>query len=171
MTLATLLDSVERPVVGMGFLTRIRAWFTAEPVQHSEMSDGARSIGEVSAYAADTSVCHAKPREAAVLRFPIRGEALLVKLADLLRARLATVALSSNPFLVTMSRAPRSRLLIDTVSSIEFDPGRSAFHVVLQASPETTLTLDTTDFDSLVQFVVEYVNGRISECRALEVAS
>jgi hypothetical protein len=164
MTLATLLGSVEHPFAAGSFLTRMRAWLATAPMLRKE-AEGDERIVNV------TAACTAKTQSAVLLPFPIRGEALLVKLADLLRARVAAVAPRPNPFLLTMSRAPRLRLLIDHASYIEFHADRATFHVVLEATPDTTIRLDTTDFDTLVQFVAEYVNGRFLEFQAMEAAS
>ncbi len=164
MQFAALLGSGEHTLVGAGILTRMRAWFAMARLPHAE-GESYEHVVEV------TDAREPETQSAVVLPFPIRGEALLVKLAEVLRARIATVALSPNLFLLTMSRAPRSCLAIDHASYIAFDAERATFHVVLEASPDTTITLDTTNFDTLVQFVVEYVNGRISEFRTLEVAS
>lgn len=107
----------------------------------------------------------------AVLQFPIRGEALLVKLAELLRNRIPERGPQRDPLLLTMSRCPDSRLAIDRSTYIEFQAGRSAFYVAIEADSDTTVTLDTTDFDTAVQFVVQYVNGKLSQPVALEAAS
>lgn len=143
---------------------RMRAWFATARMFHKEAA-GNKLVANV------TGAGMAKTQSAVLLPFPIRGEALLVKLADLLRARVATIAPRPNPFLLTMSRSPRSRLLIDHTSYIEFHADRAAFHVVLETAPDTTITLDTTDFDTLVQFIAEYVNGRVSESEVMEAAS
>jgi len=50
---------------------------------------------------------------AVLLPFPIRGEALLVKLADLLRERVATHRFERDPLLLKISRCPGSRLSLD----------------------------------------------------------
>lgn len=164
MPLATFLGSVEHLFVAGSFLMRMRAWFATAPMPHQEAETNERIVNV-------TAACKAKTQSAVLLPFPIRGEALLVKLADLLRARVTAVAPRPNPFLLTMFRAPRLRLLIDHASYIEFHADRAAFHVVLEATPDTTIMLDTTDFDALVQFVAEYVNGRFLEFKAMEAAS
>jgi hypothetical protein len=164
MPLASLLGSVEHPFVSGSFLTRMRTWFATAPMPHKEAEGDERTVNVIAA-------SKAKTQSAVLLPFPIRGEALLVKLADLLRARVASVAPRPDPFLLTMFRAPRLRLLIDHASYIEFHADRAAFHVVLEATPDTTITLDTTDFDALVQFVAEYVNGRFLEFKVMEATS
>ncbi|RZN08876.1 hypothetical protein CWO91_20415 [Bradyrhizobium genosp. SA-3] len=106
-----------------------------------------------------------------VLRFPIRGEALLVKLADLLRKQVAGCAPERDPLLLTMSRCPGSRLSIDRIAYIDFLADRSTYHLVIEAAPDARITLDTTDFDTVVNFVVQYVTGRNAEPVALEAVS
>ncbi|MBB4362414.1 hypothetical protein GGD65_003447 [Bradyrhizobium sp. CIR18] len=111
------------------------------------------------------------PDTGTVLHFPIRGEALLVKLADLLRKQVASRAPERDPLLLAMSRCPGSRLSIDRVAYVDFLPDQSTYHVVIEAAPDATITLDTTDFDTVVNFVVQYVTGRNSEPVALEAVS
>ncbi|UWU73900.1 hypothetical protein N2603_27955 [Bradyrhizobium huanghuaihaiense] len=106
-----------------------------------------------------------------VLHFPIRGEALLVKLADLLRKQVASRVPERDPLLLVMSRGPGSRLSIDRVAYVDFLADRSTYHVVIEAAPDATITLDTTDFDTVVNFVMQYVTGRNSEPVALEAVS
>ncbi len=60
---------------------------------------------------------------------------------------------------------------MDGSSYIEFHPDRSTYHVEVVADSDTTITLETTNFDTLVQFVVQYVDDRLSEATVLEVAS
>ncbi|MBB4256524.1 MULTISPECIES: hypothetical protein [unclassified Bradyrhizobium] len=111
------------------------------------------------------------PDTGTVLHFPIRGEALLVKLADLLRTQVASRAPERDPLLLAMSRCPGSRLSIDRVAYVDFLPDQATYHVVIEAAPDATITLDTTDFDTVVNFVVQYVTGRNSEPVALEAVS
>lgn len=111
------------------------------------------------------------PDTGMVLHFPIRGEALLVKLADLLRKQVASRAPERDPLLLVMSRCPGSRLSIDRVAYVDFLAGRSTYHVVIEAAPDATITLDTTDFDTVVNFLVQYITDRNSEPVALEAVS
>jgi len=111
------------------------------------------------------------PETGIVLHFPIHGEALLVKLADLLRQRVANRGLERDPLLLMMSRCPGSRLSIDRIAYIDFLADRSTYHVVIEAAPDAKITLDTTDFDTVVNFVVQYVAESISGSVALEAAS
>jgi hypothetical protein len=110
-----------------------------------------------------------------LLQFPLHGEALLVKLAELLRRRMAKCVASRgpecDPLLLTVSRCPRSRLSIDRCTYVEFDADRCAYQVAIEAAPDTTVTLDTTDFDAVVNFLVQYIAERPSAAATLEVAS
>jgi hypothetical protein len=110
-----------------------------------------------------------------LLRFPLRGEALLVKLADLLKSRIASgearYGSERNRLVMTISRCPGSRLSIDRRAYVEFDAVRSVYRMTIEAALDTTVTLDTTDFDTLVNFVLQYVAGRLSRPATLEVAS
>lgn len=114
-------------------------------------------------------------RDAVVLRFPLHGEALLVKLADMLRRRISHGGPERDPLLLALSRRPGShsgaRLSIDRCAYVEFDAERSAYHVAIEAAPDTTVSLDTTDFDAVVNFVVQYAAERIAAAPTLEVAS
>jgi hypothetical protein len=151
-------NTAEPATIAGGLLLRLRAWLAsgASVPRDVQPSDAAQ-------------LDHATT--ATLLPFPIHGEALLVKLAELLRNRVTQLAASGSPFNLTISRAARSRLLIDDSSYVEFHPRCSAYHVVVEAAPATTVTIVTTDFDTLVQFVVQYVEGRLAEHAALEVAS
>jgi hypothetical protein len=106
-----------------------------------------------------------------LLQFPVHGEALLVKLADRLRLRLASGGAERDPLLLTMSRCPGSRLSIDSSAYVEFDADRSAYQVVIEAATDTRITLDTTDFDAVVNFVLQYIVERPTELAALEMVA
>lgn len=110
-------------------------------------------------------------RRAILLPFPLRGEALLVHLAGQLRARIADCRLDRDPLILLISRCPGSRLSIDRAAYVEFLADRGTWCVAIEARPETKVTLETTDFDTVVQFVGQYVAERLSDPAALEVAS
>ena len=103
--------------------------------------------------------------------FPIYGAALLVKLADALRNRTADACSERDPLLLKMSHRPGSRLAIDNIAYVEFHADRAAYHVVIEAASDTKVTLDTTDFDTLVRFVAQYLTERPSELASLEAVS
>ena len=106
-----------------------------------------------------------------LLQFPVRGEALLVRLADLLRSRIADRRLERDPLLLRISRCPGSRLSIDRSAYVEFLADRCMYCVAIEAQPDTRVTVETTDFDTVVNFVVQYVAERLSEKVFLEAAS
>ncbi len=151
-------------IAGVGLLLRLRAWFGSA---HGATGERLHGHDCAAVKAADNNTISG----AVLLPFPIRGEALLVKLAELLRGRVAHRAGWHNPFVLSITRGPRSRLVVDGSSYIEFHPNRSTYHMEVGVGADTTVTLETTDFDTLVQFVVQYIDGRLSEATALEVAS
>jgi hypothetical protein len=103
--------------------------------------------------------------QAVLLAFPVRGEALLLRLAEGLRDRLSFAATEqADPFFLTLSRGSRPRLSIDRDAYVEFHAESTAFHLIIDATPESRVTLETTDFDTLVRFVMQYV---AEECRGL----
>ncbi len=111
------------------------------------------------------------PKSGVLLPFPIRGEALLVKLAGVLRNRVEEHGPDRDPLLLTISRRPRSRLSIDRAAYVEFDVESSEYRVAVEASPGMRVIVETADFDALVEFVAQYVATRIAERAALGVAS
>ncbi|WP_245311119.1 hypothetical protein [Bradyrhizobium valentinum] len=106
-----------------------------------------------------------------LLQFPVRGEALLVRLADLLRSRIADRGLERDPLFLLISRCPGSRLSIDRTAYVEFLADRCVYCVAIEAQPDTRVTVETTDFDTVVKLVVQYVAERLSEKVFLEAAS
>jgi hypothetical protein len=106
-----------------------------------------------------------------VLPFPIRGEALLVKLADLLRDKMAGFPADADPFALTISRYPRALLSIDQSAYVEFHADREAFHLIIDVTPDARVTLETGNFDTLVRFVLRYVAERGHDGGPVEVAS
>jgi hypothetical protein len=106
-----------------------------------------------------------------VLPFPIRGEALLVNLANELRGRVTAGELEDDPFLATMSRGRRARLSIDRDAYVEFNAEDETFHLKIDATPVLTLTLETKEFTRLVEFVFQYFAERDRGLRQVEVVS
>jgi hypothetical protein len=114
---------------------------------------------------------HEHAQNGVLLQFPVRGEALLVRLADLLRSRITDRGLERDPLLLLISRCPGSRLSIDRSAHVEFLADRCTYYVVIEAQPGTRVTVETADFDTVVKFVVQYVAERLSEKVLLEAAS
>jgi hypothetical protein len=98
--------------------------------------------------------------DTAVLRFPIRGEALLVNLANTLRDRVVGGGQAADPFLMTMSRQSRPRLSLDRDAYVEFHAEDETFRLRIDAVPASRLTLETTEFTTLVKFVLQYLDER-----------
>jgi len=118
----------------------------------------------------DRAAATDKP-SAVLLPFPIRGEALLVRLADLLRRRVGDDRPRRDPFLFALSRWHGSRLTLDYQSYVEFVDARAEFRFAIDVAPNTSISITTADFDALVEFVVQYVSARLGEVPALEAAS
>jgi hypothetical protein len=180
MQLASLRSATESAAASGGLLPRMRAWFARNAAvwapAHDERHDaGSRDV--VLHEAGSSGVVPAAPlteraKTATVLAFPIHGEALLVRLADQLRNRVANQAVKSDPFLLTVSRRGScSCLTIDRSASVEFDAGSAGYRVVIEATPETTITAATTDFDTAVKFVAQYVGDRLADAANAETES
>jgi hypothetical protein len=110
----------------------------------------------------------AEPACGDVLLFPIRGEALLVRLADVLRSRLAQQRPDHDPLLLTISRSPGSRLLIDGAAYVDYLSDSSTYRAAVEAKPDTKVIVETSDFDTLVRFIVHYLTDRLSDPAATE---
>jgi hypothetical protein len=106
-----------------------------------------------------------------VLAFPIRGEALLVKLADVLRGRISSFDTACHDLLPFLSHEPDLRLWIGDDAHVEFDAKLSEYHLTIEAPSGTRIIIQTADFDALVTFVLQYVSERLTDAALLEVAS
>ncbi len=177
--------------VGTGLFARLRAWFAACQSARALSLPGGSEAGptvvevmpasarvraaqhpgaqHLQARAPGVPVPGATLSNAKLFAFPVRGEALLVRLADQLRQRVGEGA--CDLFLLALSRYPRSRLIIDCDTYVEFDPKRAAFRLVVDMERETRLTIETPDFDTVVKFVAQYVSDRLADPLAMEAAS
>jgi hypothetical protein len=106
-----------------------------------------------------------------VLPFPLRGEALLVRLAELLRRRVEELVPRSERLTLTLSHHPALRLSIDESAFVEFDTRSGEFNLVIEAPSGTRMIIQTTDFDAVVKFVLQYVVEKLSDDAVLEAAS
>jgi hypothetical protein len=106
-----------------------------------------------------------------VLPFPLRGEALLVRLAELLRRRVAELVPQCERLSLTLSHHPALRLSIDESAYVEFDAPSAEFNLVIEAPSGTRMIIQTTDFDAVVKFVLQYVVEKLSDDAVLEAAS
>lgn len=109
-------------------------------------------------------------RRGEILPFPVHGEALLVKLAEVLRRRVAGRQPDHNPLWLTISRTPRVRLSIDGSAYVDYLSELSLYQAAIEAGPETKVILNTTDFDALANFVMQYVDERLVEPAPTEAA-
>jgi hypothetical protein len=107
----------------------------------------------------------------AVLPFPVHGEALLVKLAEMLRRHVEGRELDHNPLSLTITRWPRARLSIDGTAYVDYLSELSTYHAAIEAAPDTEVILKTTDFDALANFVLQYVNDRLLDRPMAEATS
>jgi hypothetical protein len=167
MRLAPTRNSIDHAAISGGLLLRMRSWF-------------ATVLAERCAQVPHNIVPHQAPpaaipadsaQTAMLLPFPIRGEALLVKLAELLRTRAAGRNLEQDPLLLEISRRSHARMSIDQSAYVEFHANGAIYHVVVEAMPDTTIKVETTDFDTVVKFVLQYVDERLAAASKSEVAS
>ncbi len=142
--------------VGGGIFARLRGWFETRRQSRVAPVERAREVQGTSAQ---------------LLAFPIRGEALLVRMAECLRQRVGNRTWARDPLVLVMSRRPHSRLTLDRDAFVEFDSASGVYRAVLQAEPQTRITIETSDFDTVVSFVAPYVADRLSDAIALEAAS
>lgn len=142
----------------------------AEASSHVTKSNGSANAGAHSREEVHRADADGDARSA-ILPFPIHSEALLVKLAEVLRSRIEDRGPKRNPLMLMMSRYPAARLWIDRTAYVEIRGGQSAYHLAIEAAPDTVVSMETTDFDTLVSFVMQYVAGRLSESTALGAAS
>jgi hypothetical protein len=180
MRLANLRSTTETATASSGLLPRVRAWFArnaavrasalCEPQDAGSPDIVWRDIG--SSDVGSTAPPTGRAKTATVLAFPIHGEALLVRLADQLRNHVSNRVLESDPFLLVMSRrGARSCLTIDRSALVEFDASSVSYRVVIEATPDTTITAATTDFDTAVKFVAQYVGDRLADAAIAETVS
>jgi hypothetical protein len=167
MRLAPTRNSIEL-TTGGSLLLRMRAWFTAGA---GAAACSAEPRGVASFETPSTFVQADKSQTAVVLPFPIREEALLVKLAERLRARIASRTLQHDSLLLDISRHSHSRMMIDRTAYVEFHAQRATYHVVVETMPDTTIRVETTDFDTVVKFVAQYIDERLADVSMLEAAS
>lgn len=109
----------------------------------------------------------------AVLEFPVRGEALLVTLAHVLRERFGEQGPDCDPSLFTISRGAACRLTIGRGAYVEFhrNKSRAPFLVAVEVEPDTTVSVHTPDFSTVARMVVHYVRHERRDAAKLEAAS
>jgi hypothetical protein len=104
----------------------------------------------------------------AVVQFPFHGEALLAKLADDLRETFGREALERDGMHLEMSRGPSSRLSIDDAACVEFRGGQLGYRMSIDVSFGTMIALETLEFETVVEFVGQYVAARLSDAALAE---
>jgi hypothetical protein len=166
MRLALTRNPTGHATIGGSLLLRMHAWFATGA---AACSAAARDVASYEAPPA--FVQPASTQTAVLLRFPIRGEVLLVKLAERLRTRIAGQRLQHDPLLLDISRHSHSRMLIDRAAHVEFHAQRATFYVVVETMPDTTIRIETTDFDTVVKFVLQYIDDRLADAAMLEAVS
>jgi hypothetical protein len=104
-----------------------------------------------------------EPGETRVLPFRDRGNARLASLAAELRLRFAHCSPIHDPFLFLLSRRPVPRLALDRTASIAFLGERAEYRIEIEASADTRVTVETGDFNTIVDFVDQYLTARLAE--------
>jgi hypothetical protein len=108
---------------------------------------------------------------AVLLQFPLRGEALLVRLAELLRRRVDELVPRCDRLLLSLSHHPALRLSIDDDAYVQFDAHSAEFNLVIEAPGGTRMIIQSADFDAVVKFVLQYVVEKLSGDDLMEAAS
>jgi hypothetical protein len=106
-----------------------------------------------------------------ILQFPVRGDALLVKLADALRRRMIGLGRTAEALHPTLSHGPELRLSIDEDAHVAFDACRSEYDLTIETRGGARMIIQTADFDVLVTYVLQYVAERRSGDDLVGVAS
>lgn len=150
--------------LGARVLAALQSWFDNQrPCRSTSLGERSTDIADLPRPLSISS--------AHVLSFPIRGEALLVQMAERLRQRVGDRGGAHEPLVLTLSRCPHSRLTIDWTTYVEFNPQLATYRVVIDAAPGTRFTIETADFDMVVSFIAPYVTDRLSDRASLEAAS
>jgi len=94
-----------------------------------------------------------------VLTFPLSAEAQLLRVAEGLRLRVGP-SCSTDDVVLELSRRSGACLKVDADTTVDFDGARGVFRVVVEATCDTRLTLQTTQFDAVVNFLAQYILER-----------
>lgn len=103
-----------------------------------------------------------------VVAFPLHGEAVLVRLADVLRQRVAGRQPAHDPLWLTISRGPWTRLSIDRSAYVDYVSEAAVYRAAIEAAPDTKVILKTTNFEVLVSFVMQYIDDRLLDRTSVE---
>jgi len=94
-----------------------------------------------------------------VLVFPLSAEAQLLRIAEGLRSRVGP-SCSTDDVALELSRRSGACLKVDADTTVDFDGARGVFRVVVEATYDTRLTLQTKQFDAVVNFLAQYLLER-----------
>ena len=108
---------------------------------------------------------------AEVLQFPIHGQAVIVELASRLRRRLHGRDASEGQLLLTLSPSPETRLRLDASTYVEFVPASAKYRLAVQMAPDSSLVLETSQFDTVAEFALQYVDGALAARQSFGRAS
>jgi hypothetical protein len=172
MRLALRRNSAE-PALAGSLLLRMRSWFAkAQVTARPSAGDGQAAVRErlvasnvtplrTEAEAARPDAHKGVEREGAVvLRFPIHGEALLVKLADELHRIVGSP--SREAFDLTLTGRPHAHLTINSSAFVAFDATTGLYELVVELTEDTRIEVKSRDFDTIVRFVAQYVADQLS---------
>ncbi|MBR0869805.1 hypothetical protein JQ633_05510 [Bradyrhizobium tropiciagri] len=105
-----------------------------------------------------------------MVAFPLHGEAVLVRLADVLRQRVADRQPAHDPLWLTISRGPWTRLSIDRSAYVDYVSEAAVYRAAIEAAPDTKVILKTTNFDTLVSFIMQYIDDRLLDGASAEAS-
>jgi len=100
-----------------------------------------------------------------VLAFPLSAEAQLLRIVEELRLRVGP-SRSTDDVSLELSRDSGASLKVDADTTVDFDRARGAFRVVVEATRETRLTLQTTQLSAVVNFLAQYLAERGQDASA-----
>ena len=161
------------PALAGSLLLRVRTWFAkAQTTAQAPADDGQAAASailvasNITPLKTESDAVHSDVQKAiestgaVVLPFPIHGEALLVKLADELHRIVGSAVRES--FDLTLSRRPHAQLTIDDNAFVALDAITALYHLVVELTEDTRIEVKSSDFDTIVRFVAQYVAERLS---------
>lgn len=105
----------------------------------------------------------AAPTANTVVAFPEAGLLRLERLARELRESFERYGSIDALFAFDMIGGHRPRLRVDESACVTWNSDDNAYHVVIVSTPDTRITLDSSDFATVERFVRLYVVGRLTE--------
>ncbi len=100
-----------------------------------------------------------------VVAFPLGNRTALARLASELNARVVATQSGfdtrgqADPILLAVTAGYSPRLVIDSTSHVEHAEDRSLFRVVLGGESDARVSLETSNYDKVKQFVWEYLQA------------